>query len=166
MTSILHGRGPRNLALTSAATALTAVAGSLATGPGTLWYRTLDLPSWQPPRAAFPVVWTTLYADIAVTSAGVLTDLEERGLSDEARRYRWALLTNLALNAGWSLLFFRLHRPWAAALESALLTASSADLARRAGASGAGRRNRLLPYPAWTAFATALTTAIARRNPR
>ncbi|MDN5796178.1 MAG: tryptophan-rich sensory protein [Intrasporangium sp.] len=158
--------GPRNLAMTSAVTAAAAMAGSLATTAGADWYKALDLPPWQPPQVAFPVVWTALYADIAATSAAVLTDLEAHGRGPEAAAYRRALYANLALNTGWSVIFWRLRRPWAAAAESALLTISCADLARRAGRSRTGRRNRLLPYPAWTAFATALTAAIARRNPR
>jgi tryptophan-rich sensory protein len=89
-----------------------------------------------------------------------------QGHEEEARAYRRVLCANLVLNVGWSFIFWRLRRPWVAAAESALLTASSADLARRAGASRAARRRQLLPYPVWTAFATALTTAIARRNPR
>jgi tryptophan-rich sensory protein len=88
-----------------------------------------------------------------------------QGHEEEARAYRRVLCANLVLNVGWSFIFWRLRRPWVAAAESALLTASSADLARRAGASRAARRRQLLPYPVWTAFATALTTAIARRNP-
>lgn len=156
--------GPRNLAVTSAATVAAAAVGSIATTTGNAWYRSLDLPAWQPPQAAFPVVWTSLYADIAMTSAAVLTDLERQGRLDEARAYRRALYVNLSLNAAWSVMFWRLRRPWIAAAESALLTVSSADLARRAGASSGGRRNLLLPYAAWTGFATALTVAIARRN--
>lgn len=156
--------GPRNLAAVSAATVATAVVGSLATDPGSRWYRGLDLPRWQPPTAAFPIVWTGLYADIAATSAAALTDLERQGRDGEAAAYRRALGVNLALNAGWSVLFWRGRRPWLAAAEAAALTVSSADLARRAGASSAGRRNRLLPYAVWTGFATVLTAAIARRN--
>ncbi|WP_153504386.1 tryptophan-rich sensory protein [Cumulibacter manganitolerans] len=156
--------GPRNLALTSAATVAAAAVGSLATTPGSRWYRSLDLPSWQPPTIAFPVVWTALYADIAATSAVVLTDLERREKASEAAAYKRALWANLALNAGWSVLFWRVRRPWLAALESAVLTASSADLARRAAASSPQRGARLAPYAAWTGFATALSTAIARRN--
>ena len=57
----------RNLALTSAATVASAAVGSLATQPDSAWYRSLDLPDWQPPTLAFPVVWTALYADIAAT---------------------------------------------------------------------------------------------------
>lgn len=159
-------RGPRNLALTSAVTGVAALVGSLATTTDDRWYKTLDLPRWQPPPVAFPVVWTALYADIAATSAAVLTDLERQGREEEAKAYRRALYANLVLNVGWSVVFWRLRRPWAAAVESALLTASSADLARRAGASSPARRAQLLPYPVWTGFATALTTAIARRNPR
>lgn len=157
-------RRPRNLAATSAATTVAAVAGSMATGTGSRWYRTLDLPAWQPPPAAFPIVWTALYADIAATSAAVLTDLERQGRTEEAKAYRRALYVNLSLNVAWSVVFWRLRRPWAAAVESGLLTSSSADLARRAGASSGARRNRLLPYAAWTGFATTLTGAIARRN--
>lgn len=158
--------GPRNLAITTAATVATAVVGSLATDPNSRWYRGLDLPPWQPPTLAFPVVWTALYADIAATSATTLTDLDRRGRTADATAYRRALWTNLALNAGWSVLFWRGRRPWVAAAEAAVLAVSSADLARRAGTSSSGRRARLLPYAVWTAFATALTSEIARRNPR
>jgi tryptophan-rich sensory protein len=145
---------------------VTAVVGSIATTPGSDWYRRLDLPRWQPPSIAFPVVWTGLYADIATTSAAVLTDLERQGRNVEARAYRRALGANLVLNAGWSVLFWRGRRPWIAALEAGALAASSADLARRTASSSAARRNRLLPYAAWTSFAAVLTGEIARRNPR
>jgi benzodiazapine receptor len=75
-----------------------------------------------------------------------------------------AYTANLALNTAWSPLFFRAHRPWAAAAESAVLTASTADLVRRAWPVSRAAALVLTPYAAWTAFATALTVAIARRN--
>lgn len=71
---------------------------------------------------------------------------------------------NLALNAAWTPVFFRAHRPWLAAAESAVLTVSTVDLARRAGRVRPAAGAALVPYAAWTAFATALTVAIARRN--
>ena len=57
---------------TAAATAATAAAGGIATDPDSRWYRGLQKPDWQPPAIAFPVVWTALYADLAVSSAVAL----------------------------------------------------------------------------------------------
>lgn len=154
----------RNLALTGAATVASVVVGSLATKPDSQWYRSLDLPEWQPPPVAFPVVWTALYADIAGSSAAVLNAYDKASDRDGRNRYLTAFGTNLALNAAWSVVFWRSRRPWAAAAQAALLTASSADLARRAGEVSKGAGIALTPYAAWCGFATALSTAIARRN--
>src|SRR6478672_9838934 len=60
------------VAWTAAATAATAAAGGVATDPDGGWYRGLRKPEWQPPAIAFPVVWTALYADLAVSSAVAL----------------------------------------------------------------------------------------------
>lgn len=154
----------REVLTVSAATLASAALGSVATRPGSRWYRSLDLPSWQPPPIAFPLVWTPLYVDIAVSSIATLSRLEAQGRADEACRYRRALWTNLVLNTGWSVLFWRVRRPALAAAEAGVLAVSSADLARRAG-RGDGRAGwALVPYAAWTAFAAVLSTAIARRN--
>jgi benzodiazapine receptor len=99
------------IAKTAVATAATAVAGSIATDPSDGWYRRLRKPSFQPPAAAFPVVWTALYADIALTGATALDGLADRSLPDERRRYRRALVVNLMLNGAWSWLFWRARRP-------------------------------------------------------
>lgn len=158
--------GPRNLALCTAAVVATAAAGTAVTDPESQWYRRLDKPEWQPPKAAFPIAWTSLYALIAGTSAAHLTTLERQGRTEEATAYRTALGANLVLNAGWSALFFGLGRLPLASAEAILLTASSADLARRAGSTRPRRRRLLSPYAAWCAFATALTADITRRNRR
>ncbi|MBB1484384.1 tryptophan-rich sensory protein [Tessaracoccus sp. MC1865] len=154
----------RPLALTSALTAVTALSGSLATDPGSAWYRALDKPGWKPPSWVFPIVWTALYTDIALTSAKVIEDLEAQGDPASADRYRNALVLNLALNQGWSWAFFRAHRLGSATVLAGLLAASSWDLARRAGPSGSSRMAALAPYAAWCSFATFLTAEIRRRN--
>ncbi|HYN28705.1 MAG TPA: TspO/MBR family protein [Dermatophilaceae bacterium] len=159
------GSRGRDLAVATGAVVATAVAGGTATDPGGRWYRSLDLPPWQPPAPTFGLVWTPLYADLAVTSAAVATRLAEDDRPRERRAWWAALGVNLALNAGWSALFFRSHRPWLATVGAAALTASSADLARRAGASDPWHRTALLPYAAWCGFATLLTAEIWRRNP-
>ena len=158
-------RWRRMLARTAAGVAATAVLGSIATTPNSRWYRRLRKPSFQPPAAAFPLVWTLLYADIAVISALVLADLGEEGRQEEQRAYAIALAVNLALNAGWSWVFFRGHRLGPATIVAALLAVSSADLARRAAKVSPQRGVLLAPYAAWTGFATVLTAAIAARNP-
>lgn len=165
-TADLHpGAWRRTLRRTAAATGVAALLGSLATDPTGRWYRTLDKPPWQPPPAAFPAVWSLLYADIALVSAAAISDLEDAGRQRQAAGYRNAMLVNLALNAGWSAVFFRARKLPAAALWAGVLTASSADLARRAGGAGDGKRTALGVYASWCAFATALTTEVARRNP-
>ena len=82
----------------------------------------------------------------------------------EGRRIFANTLKYVPLNTAWSVLFWRIRKPWVAAAEAALLTASSADLARRAGTVSKGAGIALSPYAGWCGFATALSTAIARRN--
>ncbi|SDO60410.1 Tryptophan-rich sensory protein (benzodiazepine receptor homolog) [Pedococcus dokdonensis] len=156
----------RTVRRTTATVATAAVVGSALTDPGSRWYAKLDKPAWQPPPAAFPVVWTGLYAEVALLTAAASSVLAERDRPDDARNLERALAVNMVLNAGWTGLFFRAHRPWVAAAECAALTASSVDLARRVAPAGRGKATGLLAYAGWCAFATALTTAIARRNPR
>jgi translocator protein len=154
------------LAATSLAVAAAAGVGSIAS-PGRSspsWYSRLRKPAYQPPRAAFPLAWTTLYGDIAATSAVAIEGLRATGQHDKANRYIAALGVNLSLNAGWSWLFFRYHKLGASALGAAVLAASSADLARRTAEANTRAGLALLPYPLWCTFATALSTHIWRLN--
>ena len=150
----------RRVRLAAAAGPLVAaVSGGVFVDTGSRWFRELDLPRWYPPPQTFGIVWSALYAGMAWAGGEVLT-------RDPAGRpaFTRAYTVNLALNAAWTPLFFRAHRPWAAAAESALLTVSTVDLVRRAAPGSRGAAVALAPYAAWTAFATVLSTAIARRN--
>jgi benzodiazapine receptor len=149
------------LLATSAAVAVTAVVGSAGTDVKSRWYRRLDKPSWQPPGPAFGIVWTTLYALLAVAGAGAL----ERTSDGRARQgYIRSYAANLALNAGWSWCFFRAKRPRLALAEVALLEASTAELTVRSWRLNRTAGLALLPYAAWVSYATALTAEIARRS--
>lgn len=153
------------LAATSLAVAATAATGSVASRDAmSRWYSRLRKPAYQPPRAAFPAAWTTLYGDIAVTSAATLDRLKATGQHDKARAYTAALTVNLVLNAGWSWLFFRYHKLGAATIGAAALTASSADLVRRTAQATPRGALALLPYPLWCGFATVLSSHIWRLN--
>jgi translocator protein len=152
-------RPSTNRLAAAGATVATAVAGGLLTDPTSAWFEALRKPPWYPPPATFGVVWTGLYAGMAWAGGEVL----ERGGKDR-RPFARAALLNLVMNAGWTAVFFRAHRPAAAAAECALLTVSTADLVRRAGQVSPAARAVLIPYAIWTGFATALSADIARRN--
>jgi benzodiazapine receptor len=145
---------------TALAVSATAVAGSIATRPGSAWYRRLDKPRWQPPSIAFPLVWTPLYGLIAFAGA---RGLDRAGDRDRAA-FRRSYATNLLLNAGWTVVFFRYRNPRAALVEIAALNLSNLDLVRRAWQIDRTAAAALSPYVAWTGFATALTASIAARN--
>lgn len=139
VTDIDPHRWARTLARTSAAVGAAALAGSLLTTPDSTWYQRLHKPVWQPPTAAFPLVWTALYATTAVSAARASAELAESNELRRSRTLERSLLVNMALNTGWTGLFFRARRPWLATAECAVLATSSLDLARRAGAAGRGK---------------------------
>jgi len=154
----------RDSVAASAAVAATAALGAVAsTDVQSRWYAGLEKPAIQPPAVVFPIVWTTLYTDIAVTSAIVLDRL---GREDPAvaTAYRRALAINLVLNTSWSWVFFKGHQLGPAIVVAAALAVSSTDLARRAARAGRPAAAALAPYAAWCSFATILTAAIWRRN--
>jgi translocator protein len=152
------------LAATTLAVAAAAGIGSIASQPrSTSWYSRLNKPSYVPPNELFPVAWTALYTDIAATSAAAIDRLRaagRHGADREARNYVVALAVNLILNAGWSWLFFSYHRLGASTVGAAVLAASSADLTRRTALVDPRAGAALLPYPLWSAFATAMSSHI------
>ena len=155
----------RTLAATALAVAATAGIGTIANrSQTTAWYARLRKPSYVPPNGVFPVAWTSLYTDIAGTSAAAIDNLRATGQHRTARQYIAALSINLVLNGGWSWLFFKYHKLGLSVLGAGLLTVSSADLARRTAEAAPRAGLALLPYPVWCAFATVMSTDIWRRN--
>jgi translocator protein len=145
---------------TAAAVTAAAAAGTVATNPSSGWYRTLRKPRWQPPPAAFPAVWTPLYALIAVAGARAL----DRSSGTQRASFARAFGLNLALNAGWTVTFFAARRPAAALVEIGALNASNLVLLDRALRADRLAGTALVPYVAWTMFATVLNGAIVRLN--
>lgn len=155
----------RTIAMTGLGATAAGIIGGLATKDSIdTWYAGLNKPGYIPPNQVFPVAWNALYATIASTSAKTIDKLRADGRDAEADAYIRALAANYALNAAWSWVFFKWHRLPASAAVAALLTASSADLARRAGAADPRYAVALASYPAWTSFATVMSADIARRN--
>ena len=141
--------------------ALTLGTGGLAaflTRTGTKEYAQMAPPSFAPPGWVFPVVWSILYAVMAVSAYRVTRTGRHRGAM--------ALFgAQLAVNFFWSLIFFNLKAFWAAfywlLLLIALIAAMIAAFAR------IDRPAALLqvPYLLWCGFAAVLCRAVALLNP-
>ena len=74
-----------------AGVAASAVSGALVTDPDSRYYLTLVKPSWQPPPPVYGIVWTPLYADIALSSGHAISELGQQGRTTERKRLVAAL---------------------------------------------------------------------------
>ncbi len=123
------------------------------------WYAGLNHPAITPPNWIFPWVWTTLFIVMAVAAWRVWRVVGLRSIEMAV----YAL--QLALNFGWSLIFFSLHQIAAAFAEIAVLDAAILTTTLLF-----FRRDRLagllfLPYLGWTLFASLLTHDFLIGNP-
>ena len=127
-----------------------------------LWYRSLRKPAFQPPGWVFGPVWTALYGTIAYSGYRIW-----RAPKSPARTRALALWgTQLALNAAWTPLFFRAHRPRAALADLIALDAAAGAYTAAAAAVDPRAAKVVAPYLAWLGFATTLNGAIVVKNPR
>lgn len=124
------------------------------------WYAALKKPVWNPPGWIFGPVWTALYAMMAVAAWLV----GQRDGVTAQRRPLALFLTQLALNAAWTPLFFGLHRPdlaFAAIVLLWLMLAATLAAFRPVSRVAAWL---LAPYLVWVSFATALNYVLWRLN--
>ncbi|KAG7472582.1 hypothetical protein MATL_G00110200 [Megalops atlanticus] len=127
------------------------------------WYPTLNKPSWRPPNAAFPVVWTALYTGMGYASYLVWKELG--GFTEEALVPFGLYGLQLALNWAWTPIFFGAHKIKLALFEIVLLTGTVA--ATMVSWYPISRTATLLmaPYLSWLCLATSLNYRIWRDNP-
>ncbi len=124
------------------------------------WYRKMAKPTWTPPDWVFGAGWSVLYIAIAIAGWRVW----ERADGDAVVLPMAVYAIQLALNAGWSAIFFGLKRPdWAFAEVAALWTAIVANIAVFYPVDPLAAF-LLLPYLAWVTFAAALNLAVWRLN--
>lgn len=138
------------------------LSGQLAgSGADNAWFAELAKPSLYPPPAVFGIVWTVLYSVMGLAVAMVA--------SARGARWRVAALAifalQLLLNLAWSPLFFAGHQILASLILLVVLDMAVAAtivlfwLVRPVAAL------LLLPYLAWTLFATLLTWQFHLANP-
>ncbi len=125
------------------------------------WYAALAKPSWTPPNALFPPVWTTLYVLMAIAAWLVWKKAELRG----ARAALVLFVAQLALNALWSYLFFGIHRPGLAFYEILVLWALILAVTVLFWQAVRPAGILMLPYLLWVGYASCLNFALWRMNP-
>lgn len=126
-----------------------------------LWYSRLEKPSFEPPEAVFPVVWTALYSLMAISGWRVWSARS----SEERTRALKLWVAQLASNAEWTKFFFGEHRPMKALLDIAVLETAIVKYIAAASKVDRAAAACFVPYAGWVAFAAVLNTEIARRNP-
>ena len=124
------------------------------------WYRQLQKPSWNPPGWLFGPVWTTLYLMMAVAAWLVW----RRGGFAARRPALLLFLTQLALNALWTPLFFGLRSPGLALVDIVLLWAVLVATGVAFARVHRGAALLLAPYLAWVSFASFLNYTIWSLN--
>jgi tryptophan-rich sensory protein len=140
-------------------TAAAATLGAIFT-PGE-WYAALAKPALTPPDWIFPVVWTVLYAMIAV--AGWLL-WRHRKADPFGLLIVGLWVLQLALNAAWSWIFFGLHLTGLALLEIAVLFGTILGVVLLARKTSRTASLLMTPYLAWVGFAIWLNFGIWRLN--
>ena len=67
-----------DLAIVAIPVVVGGISGALTTGSIRGWYRTLDVPSWNPPDWVFGPVWTTLYVMMGIALVQVVRSDRDR----------------------------------------------------------------------------------------
>lgn len=137
------------------------VAGGAATATSvSTWYQALQKPPFNPPDWLFAPVWTVLYVMMAIAGWRVWRAHGLRG----ARVALALFAIQLALNLGWSFVFFGYRQIGAALAEIVVLLVAIVTTAilfwRRDRIAGA----LLIPYGGWVAFAATLNFALWQLN--
>ncbi len=125
-----------------------------------VWYASLHKPAWTPPSWLFAPVWTVMFAMMAISVWLVWVRVGFAGAPIAFGLFA----VQLALNAGWSLLFFAQRDPGAAFVEVVILWIAIALTALAFSQVETLAAVLLVPYLAWVSFAAALNFAIWRLN--
>ena len=138
--------------------AVAAIGGFATSSSVSTWYPTLNKPAWTPPAWVFGPVWTVLYGLM-----GIASWLVWRKRADREAQVRQALGwygLQLALNLGWSVIFFGLQLVGLALIEIVALWSALLVTTLKFGRIRRDAAGLLLPYLLWTTFAAVLNAAI------
>ena len=158
---------PRLIAHLIPPLAVAAVGGRTTVQSVQTWYPALEKPPFSPPNGIFGPVWSLLYllmgiADWRVAQAD--TDDASGDRRDAIAAARRVYRVQLVLNFLWTWLFFGRRSPLFALVDIVALWVAIVLTVVRFRKVSRLAAALLLPYLAWTTFATALNFEIWRRN--
>lgn len=140
---------------------LTGALSALISGNSWSFYSTLAKPPFSPPGAVFPIVWTILYALMGVSAYMIsASDAKERHKKSALKIYG----IQLAVNALWSILFFRFRLIGIAAADLSLLVVLVIIMLIRFGRIKPAAAYINIPYLIWTLFALYLNVGVLLLN--
>jgi len=125
------------------------------------WYGDLVKPSFAPPNAVFGPVWTVLYVMMAVAAWRVWRAADR----DTTRGPLTLFALQLALNLGWTVVFFGLEKIGAAVATIVVLDVGVVVTLLAFRTIDRGAALLMVPYLAWVSFATVLNITLWRLNP-
>lgn len=137
--------------------AVSALGGAITASSVGSWYVTLAKPTWTPPGWIFGPVWSLLYLMMAVVAWQLW---RVRQSSPAARGTLTLWWVQLALNTGWSFLFFGLRSPAAGLVDIAALLLVILWIQIRLLRTQTKLALLWAPYCVWVGFASALNGAI------
>jgi tryptophan-rich sensory protein len=146
---------PKLLVYSALAVVLAAIIGSLFTKIDA-WYEAVK-PAIAPPNFVFPIVWTILFALLAVSLYLSLLNADKK----ERKILIILFAINLVLNVLWSALFFSAQNPAIAFADLILLFISILLLIQLTWKVSPLSSWLLLPYALWVSFAGLLNYVIA-----
>ncbi|ACZ41998.1 TspO and MBR like protein [Thermobaculum terrenum ATCC BAA-798] len=124
------------------------------------WYSEIRKPSFTPPNWLFGPVWTILYMLMGI-ALYIVSLKEDNPLKRTATKL---FFIQLALNLLWSYIFFGLRSPRLGFIEIVTLVAFIAMTIRAVARVSVIAAVILIPYLAWSMFATVLNFSIWRLN--
>jgi tryptophan-rich sensory protein len=125
------------------------------------WYYSLQQPAWAPPDYMFGVIWTSIFAMIALAGFFAWRNAPTRG---HAEIMLGLFALNGFLNLLWSFIFFRMQRPDWAFYELIALWLSILALIIFCGRFSKAASALLLPYLIWVSIAGALNYQVVALN--
>jgi benzodiazapine receptor len=125
------------------------------------WYKALVKPWWCPPNFVFPLVWTILFAMMAVSGWLIWHRAPAESLVLAMTIYG----VQLVLNALWSALFFGMRRMRWALVDVAFLWLSIVAMIVIFWPLGRLAALLMVPYLVWVTIASGLNFAMIRLNP-